>query len=88
LIPLNVPSTWFAESATGADLIAAVQKVEKTGGLLVIGFHGVGGDYLTVSAEAHAQLLAYLKAHKATIWSGTFTEVMDRITTAKPPASP
>jgi len=78
--PMGVRSIWFAESATGSDLIATVKVVEKTGGLLVLGFHGVGGDYLKVSAEAHAELLAYLKAHKATIWVAPFSTAMDYVT--------
>jgi len=81
--PMAVPSTWFGESATGADLIAAVKRAEQTGGLLVFGFHGVGGDYLKVSAEAHAELVAYLKAHKATIWTASFSTVMDYATAKK-----
>lgn len=46
----------------------------------VLGFHGVGGDNLKVSAEAHAQLLAYLKAHGDTIWVAPFSTVMDHVT--------
>jgi peptidoglycan/xylan/chitin deacetylase (PgdA/CDA1 family) len=75
--PLDVPSVWFAGKATGADMIAAVEKTEATGGLIVFGFHGVGGDYLTTSAEAHAALVAYLKAHQDTLWVAPFSTVMD-----------
>lgn len=77
LDPMDVPCRWFDEKATGADMIAAVESAARTGGLLVLGFHGVGGDYLKVSAEAHAQLLAYLKAHADTIWVAPFSTVMD-----------
>jgi hypothetical protein len=35
-----------------ADMIARVKQVEDSG--------GVGGDYLSASAEAHQQLLDYL----------------------------
>lgn len=80
LDPMNVPSRFSPSSATGADLIAAVQDTERTDGMIVFGFHGVGGDYLTVSAEAHAQLLAYLKAHSDTIWVAPFSTVMDYAT--------
>lgn len=77
LDPMNVPCHWFDEKATGADMIATVEKAAGTGGLLVLGFHGVGGDYLKVSAEAHAQLLAYLKDHADTIWVAPLSTVMD-----------
>lgn len=75
--PFDVPSVWYAGKASGADMIAAVEKTAKSGGLIVFGFHGVGGDYLTTSAEAHAQLVAYLKAHRDTIWVAPFSTVMD-----------
>jgi peptidoglycan/xylan/chitin deacetylase (PgdA/CDA1 family) len=79
--PMNVPARFFPSTATGADLIAAVQDAERKGGMIVFGFHGVGGDYLSVSAQAHAQLLAYLKAHSNTIWVAPFSTVMDYATT-------
>ena len=78
--PMNVPAHFFPSSATGADLIAAVQNAERKGGMIVFGFHGVGGDYLSVSAQAHAQLVAYLKAHAGTIWVAPFSTVMDYAT--------
>lgn len=77
LDPMNVPARFFPSNATGADLIAAAQDAERTGGMIVFGFHGVGGDYLSVTAEAHAQLLAYLKDHSDTIWTAPFSAVMD-----------
>lgn len=75
--PMDVPARFFPSNATGADLIAAVQDAARKGGMIVLGFHGVGGDYLSVSAKAHAQLLAYLKAHADTIWVAPFSTVMD-----------
>lgn len=80
LDPMDVPSRFFPSTATGTDLIAAVQDAERTHGMIVFGFHGVGGDYLTVSAEAHAQLLAYLKAHSDTVWVAPFSTVLDYAT--------
>ena len=77
LDPMDVPARFFPSTTTGADLIAAVQDAERKGGVLVLGFHGVGGDYLSVSAKAHAELLAYLKAHSHTIWVAPFSTVMD-----------
>jgi len=77
LDPMDVPCRWFDEKTTGAEMIAAVESAARNGDLLVLGFHGVGGDYLRVSAEAHAQLLAYLKEHADTIWVAPFSTVMD-----------
>lgn len=36
-------------------------------------FHGIGGDYLSVSNEAREQLLAYLDAHRDNYWTDTFS---------------
>jgi peptidoglycan/xylan/chitin deacetylase (PgdA/CDA1 family) len=77
---MDVPCRWFDEQASGADMIAAVEGAARTGGLLVLGFHGVGGDYLKVSAGAHAQLLAYLAEHADTIWVAPFSTAMDYVT--------
>ena len=65
--------------SSGADMIAWIKEVEKTEGVGVIVFHGVGGDYLSVSAEAHQQLLDYLAAHRAEIWTAPYSEAMDYV---------
>jgi len=78
--PFVVPSHFFGQGDSGAKMIAYVEGVRQRGGVAVIGFHGVGGDYLEVTAEAHKQLLDYLKAHESEIWVGRFTEVLDRAT--------
>jgi peptidoglycan/xylan/chitin deacetylase (PgdA/CDA1 family) len=80
LDPKHIAAAWFPETATGAEMIEAVKKAERTGQLLVFGFHGIGGDHLKVSAEAHAELLAYLKAHQSTVWVAPFSTVMDYAT--------
>jgi peptidoglycan/xylan/chitin deacetylase (PgdA/CDA1 family) len=51
--------------ASGAELIAVVERAAAIGGLASILFHGVGGDHLAVSAKAHEALLAHLAAHPA-----------------------
>lgn len=66
--------------ASGADMIAWVKKVEDAGGLGVVVFHGVGGDYLSVTAEAHQQLLDYLAAHRDRVWTTTYSEALAYVT--------
>jgi len=80
LDPMNVPSRMFTSTNTGADLIAFANDVLKNGTMGVYMFHGVGGDYLNVSAETHQALVDYLKAHQDEIWVGTFQQVMDYVT--------
>lgn len=64
---------------SGPDMIAWVKQVESAGGLGVAVFHGVGGDYLSVTAEAHQQLLDYLAAHRSTVWTAPFSEAMSYV---------
>ena len=80
---LRVPSYGLNGGETGDQLIAFVKKVEQQGGMGVIMFHGIGGDYITVSAEAHQQLLNYLKKNEAEIWVVPFQQAMDYATMYK-----
>lgn len=82
LDPLRVPSYGLNGGETGELLIDFVKKAEQRGGMAVIMFHGIGGDYITVSAEAHRQLLDYLKQHESELWVTTFQQAMDYVTAA------
>lgn len=79
---LQVPCKWFREDAPGAELIDFVKQVQRSRGMGVIIFHGVGGDYLQVSAEAHQQLVQYLADNRKDIWIATFEEAMEYVTGA------
>jgi hypothetical protein len=81
-MPPSVRYTSFVERS-GADMIKWVEEVAGAGAAGVIVFHGVGGDYLSVSADAHQQLMSYLKAHDREIWTATFSEVMDAAARAR-----
>ncbi|CAL1517934.1 polysaccharide deacetylase family protein [Chitinophaga sp. MM2321] len=75
----RVPSWGVTNSPDGNALIAFVKAAQQKGGLGVFMFHGVGGDYIEVSAQAHEQLLQYLASHGNDVWVATFQEVMDYI---------
>ncbi|WP_114940649.1 polysaccharide deacetylase family protein [Mucilaginibacter endophyticus] len=79
LDPFRVPSYGLEGGETGALLIAFVKKVQQSGGLGIIMIHGVGGDYITISAEAHNELIQYLKANRKEIWIPTFQQGMDYV---------
>jgi peptidoglycan/xylan/chitin deacetylase (PgdA/CDA1 family) len=74
---LRVPSFGLDEGTSAAELIAFVKNVVARGGMGVIMFHGIGGDYITTSSAAHQALLDYLAANKKSIWVTTFQEAMD-----------
>lgn len=69
-------SVYIAENVTGAQLIEVVKQAAAKGTMVNITFHGVGGDYLSVSKEAHAELLAFLAANRAIYWTDSFVNVM------------
>jgi len=78
----RVPSYAPLDEPDGTRLVAYVDRVRATGGLGVLQFHGVGGDYLKVSPEAHQQLLGWLRKHPD-VWVATFQEVMDHVAAQK-----
>jgi peptidoglycan-N-acetylglucosamine deacetylase len=80
LDPLRVPSYGLDGGEMGAQLIAFVKAVQRKGGMGIIMFHGIGGDYITISAEAHQQLIDYLKKNQSGIWVTTFQQAMDYAT--------
>jgi peptidoglycan/xylan/chitin deacetylase (PgdA/CDA1 family) len=77
LDPMNIPCRSFDSNATAEDYIAFVKQVEASGGMAIIVFHGVGGDWLSVTNEAHRGLLKYLKDHQKDVWTAPFQTVMD-----------
>ena len=74
----QVPSYGPVDKPDGAALIAYVERVSKAKGLGVLQFHGTGGDYLEVTAEAHQQLVDWLRQHPE-VWIAPFQEVMDYV---------
>lgn len=66
----------FPSNVTGAQLIAVVKEAAAKGTMANFTFHGVGGDHLVVSKEAHDELLKYLADHKDIYWTDTFVTIM------------
>lgn len=76
LDPYAMP-VYFVEGWTGARLIALVEKAAAEGALVSLLFHGVGGEYLSVTREAHEQLIDHLAKHKARFWTDSFVNIME-----------
>jgi peptidoglycan/xylan/chitin deacetylase (PgdA/CDA1 family) len=68
---------------SGAELIALVKQAQAQGSMVNFTFHGVGGDYLSISSEAHEELLRYLAEHRAEIWTDTFLNIMQYVKTQR-----
>jgi peptidoglycan/xylan/chitin deacetylase (PgdA/CDA1 family) len=72
-------------NASGDELIAIVRAAAEQGSMANLTFHGVGGDYLAVSEEAHEQLLRYLAEHRDAYWVDTFLNIMRYVKAQRPP---
>ncbi len=66
----------FPNNVTGAQLIAIVKDAAAKGTMANFTFHGVGGDHLVTSKEAHDELLKYLADNKDIYWTDTFVTIM------------
>jgi peptidoglycan/xylan/chitin deacetylase (PgdA/CDA1 family) len=69
---------------SGEELVKMVQGAERDGTWLILMFHGVGGDFMTVGLDAHEALLAYLEQHKD-IWTDTFVRISSYVMSHRPP---
>ncbi len=66
----------FPSNVTGAQLIAVVKEAAAKGTMANFTFHGIGGDHLVTSKEAHEELLKYLADNKDIYWTDTFVNIM------------
>lgn len=62
---------------SGEELVDLVEKERAKGTeVLTLVIHGVGGDYLSISAKAHAYLLNYLAKNQANYWLDSYLNIM------------
>lgn len=74
----NIPS-FVALDETADGMIPYIEEAKKAGSIVVFMFHGVGGDYLTISREDHYRLLRYLNENRDDYWTAPFNEVVEYI---------
>lgn len=65
--------------ASGAELIALVKQAAQRGTMIAFTFHGIGGDHLSVSSQAHEELVRFLAAHRNEYWTDTFLNIMKHV---------
>lgn len=70
--------------ASGAELIALVKQAGERGTMIAFTFHGIGGDHLSVSTQAHEELLRFLAAHRKEYWTDTFLDIMKHVRQRQP----
>lgn len=61
---------------TGEQLIAVAREAAERGTMANYTFHGVGGDHLSVTPQAHEALLRHLADHPDIYWVDTFENIM------------
>jgi len=66
----------FPSNVTGQQLIDIVKEAAAKGTMANFTFHGIGGDHLSTSKEAHEELVKYLAANKDIYWVDTFVNEM------------
>ena len=75
LNPLTVNGLSRAVGVDGAALIAMMQSIFRGNQWGVFTFHGIGGDNLSVTAEALNQLAVYLEQH-GEVWCATMGDAV------------
>jgi peptidoglycan/xylan/chitin deacetylase (PgdA/CDA1 family) len=75
---MRVPSWGPTDGPDARRLIDYAERVGEAGGLGVFQFHGVGGEYLSVSADAHGELMRYLSS-RSDIWVAPLQEILDHV---------
>lgn len=78
LDPYAVP-VFAPVGLSGTQLIEIVKRAAEAGTMANLTFHGIGGDYLSVSREAHEELLAYLAQNRKVYWTDTFVNIMKHV---------
>ena len=79
---LTAPDLGLTAGRDFAGLLAMAQPALRDGHWGVFSFHGIGGEHLSVSAEAFDELAAYLARHPE-IWTATFGDVVRYIQESK-----
>lgn len=79
--PLDT-ATEGPEGLSGEQLIARVKQAAAMShgkSLLSFTFHGIGGEHLSVTKEAHEALLKHLAAHPDVYYVDSFVAIMSRV---------
>lgn len=73
-VPVATPT-----KVSGQELIAQVKQAGERGTMVNFTFHGIGGDHLSVSKEAHEELVRFLAANRKQYWTDTFLNIMKHV---------
>jgi len=74
----------FGVECNGAEMIEMVKKAAQNGMWVVFLFHGIEGDYISVTNRAHRELVQYLSQNRDTILTDTFSNIAAKIKSGRP----
>jgi peptidoglycan/xylan/chitin deacetylase (PgdA/CDA1 family) len=69
----------FEAPVIAEGIIEIVEKAKQDRAWAVILFHGVGGDYISVTKEVHEAFIKYLAQNRETIYTDTFGSIAGMI---------
>jgi len=67
---------WAPSDVSNVQLIEDIKNISPDVSLINILFHGIGGDHLSVSTKAHAELLKFLSNNQETYYVDSFINIM------------
>jgi len=67
------------ERMSGFEMIGLVEELTWQGMWVILAFHDINGDRLSVQSEDYLMLLNYLKRKEKTIWTAPVREVAQKI---------
>ena len=70
---------WDPANVNANELIDYVKRAARQGTMAHISFHGIGGDFLTVSKDAHDTFIKYLANNRDIYWTDTFFNIAKHI---------
>lgn len=73
---MNAPSWIVTEGTSFEELKEYVDKVANQNAIGILQFHGIGGEWISISNEAHYKLIEYLDRNKDDILVTTFIDLM------------
>lgn len=82
-IPAEYSIMMLPDGVSGKQLIDFVKQAAEKGGLAQIIFHGINGDHLSVSKEAHEELLKFLAENREVYWVDTYLNIAKHLQSVK-----
>lgn len=72
------------KEVSGEQLISVVKEAARKGTMANFTFHGIGGDYLAISSQAHEELLQYLSDNSEVYRVDTLLNIMKYVRSQEP----